>query len=203
MSFSVGVLIATFVVILSVELPDKTLVATLVLSTKYRPLPVLLGVTAAFFVQCVVAVTAGQLLHLLPHRILLAVVALLFAAGAFVLLREARRSGPSDDGDADSDGVDNETETSTRRMAATSFGVLFAAEWGDASQLATAALTARYDEPITVFVGAFAALVGVAALAVVLGQVILRVVPLVWIHRVAGALFAVLAVLVAVQAIRG
>lgn len=201
MSFSLGVLAATFLVILSVELPDKTLVATLVLSTKYRPWPVLIGVTAAFFVQCVVAVTAGQLLHLLPHRVLLGVVALLFAAGAFVLLREARRTKAVDDAASDEDVP--EPDVSTRRMVTTSFGVLFAAEWGDASQLATAALTARYDEPVTVFVGAFVALVGVAALAVVLGQVILRVVPLVWIHRIAGVLFAVIAVIIAQQAIRG
>lgn len=201
---SLGVLVATFLVILSVELPDKTLVATLVLSTKYRPLPVLLGVAAAFFVQCVFAVTAGQLLQLLPHRLLLAVVAALFAAGAFVLLREARRSGTEDPPqEPRQTEVETGAETSTRRMAATSFGVLFAAEWGDASQLATAALTARYDEPVTVFIGAFAALVSVAGLAVVLGQVILRVVPLVWIHRVTGVLFALLALVVAVEAIRG
>jgi putative Ca2+/H+ antiporter (TMEM165/GDT1 family) len=198
-TFSPSVLAASFLVILAVELPDKTLVATLVLSTKYRPLPVLIGVTAAFFAQCVVAVTAGQLLHLLPHRLVLVVVALLFATGAFVLLREAYNSPPAPGaGEAPVD-----SDASTRRMISTSFGVLFAAEWGDASQLATAALTARYDEPVTVFVGAFAALVGVAAIAVVLGQVIIRVVPLVWIHRIAGALFTVLAAVVTVEAIRG
>ncbi len=195
---SLSVLLASFLVILAVELPDKTLVATLVLSTKYRPVPVLIGVTLAFLVQCVVAVTAGSLLHLLPHRLLLIVVALLFAIGSLILLREAYNTeAPSADDEVP------EPDASTRRMITTSFGVLFAAEWGDASQLATAALTARYDEPVSVFVGSFVALVGVAALAVVLGQVILRVVPLVWIHRVAGVLFAVLAVLVAVQAIRG
>jgi putative Ca2+/H+ antiporter (TMEM165/GDT1 family) len=202
-NFSLGVLATTFLVVLSVELPDKTLVATLVLSTKYRPLPVLLGVSSAFFVQCVVAVTAGKLLHLLPHRLLLAGVAVLFAAGAFVLFREAHRSVPA--GEAQDPQADSTTdsELSARRMAGTSFGVLFAAEWGDASQLATAALTARYDEPVTVFIGSFVALVGVAALAIVLGQVILRVVPLVWIHRAAGILFAVLAIVVAQEAIRG
>jgi len=206
-TFSIGILLTTFLVILSVELPDKTLVATLVLSTKYRPLPVLAGVSAAFFVQCLFAVTAGQLLHLLPHRLLLTVVALLFAAGAVVLLREARRSSDSEPdpqvGIAGETDTNPDTDVSATRMAATSFGVLFAAEWGDASQLATAALTARYDAPVTVFIGAFAALLGVAALAIALGQVILRVVPLVWIHRVAGVLFAVLALLVAAQVIRG
>lgn len=213
MTFSLGVLVATFLVILTVELPDKTLVATLVLSTRYRPWPVFAGVAAAFFVQCLVAVTAGQLLHLLPHRVLLVVVALLFALGAVILLRESRRGGPDEEieelaerGDLDEleeiEEIPAPQARSTWGMVAATFGVLFAAEWGDASQLATAALTARYDQPVTVFLGSFLALVGVAALAILLGQVILRVVPLVWIHRVAGVLFAVLAIVIAIQAVR-
>ena len=67
---------------------------------------------------------------------------------------------------------------SDRRIFAISFGVLFAAEWGDASQLATAGLVARYGQPVAIGLGAFLALVGVAALAVVLGKAILRRVPL-------------------------
>src|SRR5690606_22493188 len=48
------------------ELPDKTFVATLVLTTRYRPLPVSLGVASAFAVHCAVAVLAGSLVALLP-----------------------------------------------------------------------------------------------------------------------------------------
>ena len=81
--------------------------------------------------------------------------------------------------------------------------MLFAAEWGDASQLATAGLVARYGQPVAVGLGAFLALVGVAGLAVQLGRVILRRVPLRLIHRLATVLFAVLAVLAAVAALRG
>jgi putative Ca2+/H+ antiporter (TMEM165/GDT1 family) len=86
-------------------------------------------------------------------------------------------------------------------VAATSFGVLFAAEWGDASQLATAALTARYGDPVAVFVGSFVALVAVAALAVALGGVITRRVPLRLVQRVAGMLFAVFALIAAWEVI--
>ena len=57
-----------FALIFPVELPDKTFVASLVLATRYRPLPVWIGVSAAFFVQTVVAVTAGSLLSLLPSE---------------------------------------------------------------------------------------------------------------------------------------
>ena len=190
---SLTALITTFFVILPVELPDKTLVATLVLSTRYRPAPVLVGVSAAFFVQCAIAVTAGRLLTLLPHRLVLAVVAVLFAAGAVILLR----------GHHEEDEVTARPERGPVRMALASFGVLFAAEWGDASQLATAALTARYGEPVPVFLGSWLALVGVAALAVLLGKQIRRRVPLPLIQRAAGVLFALLAVIVVVEFVRG
>ncbi|MDQ6648707.1 MAG: TMEM165/GDT1 family protein [Actinomycetota bacterium] len=184
-----AVALTVLVIILPAELPDKTLVATLVLSTRYRPWPVFLGVSAAFAVQCVVAVTAGQLLGLLPRRLVFAVVAVLFAVGAYVLLRGEDEEPEVVDEEASADAE----VPSFRRVALTSFGVLFAAEWGDASQLVTAGLTARYHDPVSVFVGSFVALAGVAGLAVLLGQVIVRVVPLHAIRRLAGVLFAVLA----------
>src|SRR3954471_7493951 len=85
-----------FGVILLVELPDKTLVASLVLSTRYRPRPVLIGVALAFAVQCVIAAAAGGCLPLLPRRAVEAVVAALFAVGAVLLLRESFQAGDDD-----------------------------------------------------------------------------------------------------------
>jgi Ca2+/H+ antiporter, TMEM165/GDT1 family len=197
-SFLAVFAIALFAILL-VELPDKTLVATLVLSTRYRPRPVLAGVAAAFAVQCVLAVTAGGLLHLLPHRLLEGIVAVLFAVGAFLLARESLA--------AEEQEVTEETPAgfglTDRRIFGISFGVLFAAEWGDASQLATAGLVARYGQPVAIGLGAFIALVGVAFLAVGLGKVILRRVPLQLLHRLAAVLFGVFAVIAAVAAIRG
>ncbi len=69
------------------ELPDKTAVATVVLGARYRPLPVLVGVGAAFAMHVVVAVAAGSLVAGLPHRPVTAVTGLLFVAGAALLLR--------------------------------------------------------------------------------------------------------------------
>jgi putative Ca2+/H+ antiporter (TMEM165/GDT1 family) len=188
-----------FGAVLLVELPDKTLIATLVLSTRYRRRPVLLGVASAFAVQCAVAVTAGGLLRLLPHRLLEAFVAVLFAVGAFILFRET--VGGADDADESVDPA--ASVLSGRRIFGISFGVLFAAEWGDASQLATAGLVARYGEPVAVGIGSFLALVGVAVLAALLGRAVLRKVPLNLIHQIAGALFSVFAIVAAVAAIRG
>jgi len=193
--FTATAFFATFLVILAVELPDKTLMATLVLTARYRPLPVLAGVSAAFLVQCLVTVLAGGLLNLLPHRVVAVAVAVLFGVGAVVLLRG---SGPGADGD-----LEVRAEKGSRRIALASFGVLFAAEWGDASQLATVALTARYNAPVAVFLGAFLALTGVAAIAVLAGRELVKRVSLPLVHRAAGVVFTVFAVIAAVEAIRG
>ena len=207
MTTFLAVFAIAFGAVLLVELPDKTLVATLVLSTKYRPRPVLAGVALAFAIQCVIAVTAGGLLHLLPHGVLEAMVAVLFATGAVLLLRESRPAdesdGPLEEGADGAGGPVPDRDLTGRRVFSISFGVLFAAEWGDASQLATAGLVARYGQPVAIGLGAFLALLGVAGLAVLLGKVILRRVPLRLIHRLAAALFAALAVLAAVAALRG
>ncbi len=194
MSAFLAALAVTFGVILLVELADKTLIATLVLSTRYRLRHVLVGVTAAFAVQCVVAVAAGHLLHLLPRRAVEAVVAGLFALGAVLLVRESLDEPEEIALDEASQNVP------TRRAVLTSFGVLFAAEWGDASQIAIAGLAARLGRPVAVGVGAWLALVVVAALAVVAGRLVVKRVPVRVVHRVAGAVFAVFAVLAALEA---
>lgn len=193
--FTLTAFIMTMLLVLPVELPDKTLLATLVLTARYRPLPVLAGVTAAFFVQCMVAVTAGGLIDLLPHRVVAALVCLLFGIGAIILLH-----GSAVDSDK---AIRTHEENSRWRMALASFGVLFAAEWGDASQLATVALTARYNAPVAVFLGSWLALVGVAGLAVLVGRELAKLVPLRLVQRVAGVVFAVFAGIAALEVIRG
>jgi putative Ca2+/H+ antiporter (TMEM165/GDT1 family) len=192
-----SVVLAAFVLILPVELPDKTLFATLVLATRFPPLPVFLGVGVAFGLQSAIAVTAGSLLTLLPDTVVRAVVAVLFLIGAVLLWREARK------GDAEDEAAAAAREnTSFARAAAISFGVLFAAEWGDLSQLATAGLAARYAEPISVFVGSWAALLVISGLAAFLGRKLADRLPVVLLHRIAAVLFLVFAVIAAIEAVR-
>ena len=189
-----------FGVILLVELPDKTLVASLVLSTRYRPRPVLIGVAAAFAVQCGIAATAGGVITLLPRRAVEAVVAVLFAVGAMLLIRESLGT------EEDVELAEARETAPFGRIVATSFGVLFAAEWGDASQIATAGLVARHRgvaHAIATGIGAWVELVAVAALAITIGRVVVRRVPLRLVHRVAGLVFAMFAVLAGIAAATG
>ena len=186
-----------FALVFPVELPDKTFIATLVLATRYRALPVWLGVAGAFLVQCLVAVTAGGLLALLPETLVVSAAAGLFAFGAVVLWRGAATA--DEDEAAEEAPLRDRTRGDLQgwRVAATSFGVLFLAEWGDLSQLLTAGLAARSGDPVSVFTGSWLALVTVAGLAIVLGRTLLRFVSLGLIRRIGAGVCAVLAVLAA------
>src|SRR6476660_3078183 len=92
-----SVIAAAFILVLPVELPDKTLFATLVLATRFNPLPVFTGVGLAFAVQSLIAVTAGSLLTLLPDAVVSAVVAVLFLVGAVILWRSVRSGAEEED----------------------------------------------------------------------------------------------------------
>ncbi len=178
-----------------VELPDKTFIATLVLSTRYRPLAVWIGVGLAFLVQTVVAISVGTVVTLLPEDLVHAVAALIFALGGVLLLRTARGAeAAADDEERELAGEAGDTRTGLRAAGA-SFLVLFAAEWGDLSQLLTISLVARYRDPLSVFVGAFGALLAVSGLAVLLGRVLRHRMPLSLLHYVGGALCLALGVL--------
>jgi len=183
-----------FILIVPVELPDKTFIATLMLSTRYKPWPVWIGVTAAFFVQCLVAVAAGKLITLLPHDIVQWAVVALFTIGAIVLFRSAHQSRADEMSDAP---TPPPPTRSNLRAATASFLVLFAAEWGDLSQLLTAGLVARGGNPVAVFLGSWFGLAAVSGAAVVLGRVILKRIRLSIVRYVASAVCLVLAVVTA------
>lgn len=188
-----AVTLATFAVILPVELPDKTFVATLVLATRYRPLPTWIGVGLAFGVQSLVAVTFGGLIARLPERPVTLVAGLLFAVGAVVLWRGAAK--------ADEEEVETEHEFEGKlrtgvhglRAVGASFLVLFVAEWGDLSQLLTAGLVVRYKDPVSVFVGAWAALLLISGIGALLGRALLARMRLSTVRRIGGGVCAVLA----------
>jgi putative Ca2+/H+ antiporter (TMEM165/GDT1 family) len=191
-----SVIAAAFILVLPIELPDKTFFATLVLATRFKPLPVFIGVGLAFAVQSLIAVTAGGLLTLLPDAVVSAVVAVLFLVGALILWRSIR-SGAEEEED-----IEAPPHPSFLKAASISFGVLFAAEWGDLSQLATAGLAARYDDPISVFIGSWLALLVVSALGVFVGKKAADRLPIRTIRIVAAVLFTAFAVLAVVETIR-
>jgi len=180
------VLLLSFALIFPVELPDKTFVAALVLSTRYSPLAVWVGVGLAFGVQCLVAVTAGQVVSLLPEWIVHLVSTVMFLIGAVILIRAAPSADADEPDQEESFAAKAAAERRGFRAVIASFLVLFAAEWGDLSQILTLNLVAKYGSPVEVFIGSWAALLAVSGLAVVGGRVLLRYMRLSLLHYIAG-----------------
>jgi len=162
---ALGLGFTVFTVIFLLELPDKTALAALLLATRHRPLPVFLGAAAAFVIQSAVAVVAGSLLSLLPREPIRIGAGILFLGMAALLVRRNLRKD-----EADEERAVEQEEVRHRRPFMTAFSLVFVAEWGDLTQLATAALQARYQQPVVVFVAATLALWAVSAIAVALGN---------------------------------
>jgi Ca2+/H+ antiporter, TMEM165/GDT1 family len=195
--------IATFLYVFGaifvVELPDKTFIAALVLSTRYRPLAVWIGVGIAFGVQCLVAVTVGAVATLLPETLVKSVTLVIFLAGAVVLIRTAPGADAAEqETEQEYEARASEPKTFFKAMVA-SFLVLFAAEWGDLSQLLTISFVTRFDDHVDVFLGAWAALLTVSGLAILAGRVLLRYLRLSLLHYVGAGVCLVLAVLTLVE----
>jgi Ca2+/H+ antiporter, TMEM165/GDT1 family len=186
--------VTTFVAVLPAELPDKTVLACLILSSRYRPGFVYIGAAAAFAAQVVLAVAAGGALSLLPHHWVEAAAAVAFGVGAVLLWRQ--RPEKADEDDTGRDG----TRDGFWPVVSTSFAVVFLAEFGDLTQLLTVSLAARFRDPLSVGAGAILALWVVAGAAVIVGWRLLKSIPVTWLTRGAAVIMLVLAVTSAVAA---
>ncbi len=207
-----GLLLSVFALVLVAELPDKTMIATLVLGSRYRPVAVWIGASLAFAVHVGLAVAVGGLLRRLPHTWVEVGSAALFAAGACYLLfvpeKTVEAKGDKEAAGAGagaSDAVDSAVVTSNRTWRAiwAAFAVIIVGEFGDLTQLLTAGLSASTHQPVTVFVGALAALAAAAAIAAFGGRALTRFVSLAVLRRIGGGLLAVLAVWSVVEVVRG
>jgi len=189
-----GRFFATFAVVFLAELPDKTMVATLVLTTTYRrAFWVWLGAAAAFLVHVTIAVVAGDLLGRLPERPVKLAVATLFAVGAAVLWRQRGRGTEEED-------LHLHAERSPIRIAGIAFTTLLVAEVGDLTQLTIASLAASSGQPVPVFLGGLLALWSVAALAAIGGSALLKRVSVRKVRTAAAVVFALLAVVTLIEA---
>ncbi|MFE6869783.1 TMEM165/GDT1 family protein [Kitasatospora sp. NPDC057692] len=194
---SLTVAAITFGIIFLSELPDKTALASLMLGAKYRASYVFAGIAAAFALQVGIALVAGHLLSLLPHRWVEGVTGVLFLAGAAMLLFHG--GGDDEDGHA----AKEPSANSFWKVAGASFVVVAIAEFGDLTQIMTANLAAKYADPLAVGLGAWLALCAVAGIAILGGQKLLKHVPMKMIIRVAASVMVLMAAFSIFQAIKG
>ncbi len=193
------VILTVFGIIVVGELPDKTFIAELILSTKYEGLPVWVGAAGAMAIHVAIATLAGHLLTYAPKRVVETIVALLFAGGALLLFLE-KESKEVEKGKQEAEELEVAGAPSFRKVTALAFGVIFLGEWGDLTQVLMANLTARYHSVLNVAIGSLAGLWATVTLAVLSGRTIVKYVPLAMIRRVAGGVLAIFAVVSAVQA---
>jgi putative Ca2+/H+ antiporter (TMEM165/GDT1 family) len=196
MHFDIGIVALVFGVILLAELPDKSMFATLVLGTRLPAFYVWLGAAAAFLVQVIIAVAAGKLLTLLPHRIMELIIAALFFAGAMLLFF----------GKHGLEGNSAEPKTprdhNPLKVFGTAFSIIFIGEWGDITQIATANYAAKYHDPLSVSIGATLGLWTAAGLAIVAGNKVLNLIPAKLLLRFMGLIMLVFAGLSLVSAFK-
>ena len=185
-----GSLLGVFALIFVLELPDKTMIATIVMSSRARPLAVAVGASVGFVVQMAIAVGAGGLLTLLPAHLKDVIVGVLFLGGAAYLLlvpekkeeEEGAREGAS------------ERPASWRRETLTAFSVIFLGEFGDLTQIQAANFAAKLHQPLEVFAACSLALIAVAFLGAFAGRALQRVVPLAKIRIGGGLIFLALGI---------
>ena len=181
--------VTAFLAVLPAELPDKTVLACLILSSRYRPGFVFAGAAVAFTAQVALAVAAGGALSLLPHRTVQALAAAAFLAGAVLLWRH----GGDEDADIEEDVGRDGVRHGFWPVAATSFAVVFLAEFGDLTQFLTVSLAARYHDPLAVGAGAALALWAAAGMAIVVGWRLLKIMPVTWLTKGAAVVMIALA----------
>jgi putative Ca2+/H+ antiporter (TMEM165/GDT1 family) len=219
-----AIVATTLLFIIPAELPDKTFVSCVVLSSRYRPFYVWVGAASGLVVQAGIAVVAGGLLTLLPHKAVQSVVAVLFFLGAAYLwfVPEKREEEEGEQlAELDEQLVEGAISPAVDRPAggaavrapavsppawrviASTFGIIVLAEFGDITQILIANLTAHYHDPLSVFVGAALGFCIVAVIGVLAGSILTRKVPLSLVRKFSALALAGFGIYTVVTLING
>ena len=177
--------LSTFALIFLAELPDKTALAALILATRHHGGAVFLGCAGAFLIQNIVAVLFGSIFALLPHTVVH------MASGVLFLIFAAMMWFRKED---EKENIQDHSKTFWQ-TAGKAFMVIFIAEWGDLTQLASATLVAKTREPWTIFLASTAALWSTSALAVIIGNQAKKLINAVLLQKIAAVLFVIVGLL--------
>jgi putative Ca2+/H+ antiporter (TMEM165/GDT1 family) len=192
-------LLSTFGLLFLAELGDKTQLAVIAQTCRYRrPWAVFLGASLALAIVTGLGVLAGQLAGLIPGQWIRWVAAAGFIVMGVWLAWETWRAGRKR-ADNVCDPQEQVAPTcSDWRVVGITFGLLFLAELGDKTQLAVFARASTGASPWAVFAGAALALTLVTAIGVVGGEGLVRLVPERTLRWIAAAAFVVMGVLMGI-----
>lgn len=181
---------ASFTLVAAAEFGDKSQLVCMTLAARHRHWPVLLGAVVAFGVLNAIAVGFGAVAgQWLPERAVALAVALLFAGFGLRLLLSRPEAEDAE-----------VTEQSGHGLFATTFLMIFLAEFGDKTQIAVAGLGAA-EPPAAVWLGATAALTATSALGIWAGRTVLRKISPRTMNRIGGWLFLAFASMAALRAV--
>jgi putative Ca2+/H+ antiporter (TMEM165/GDT1 family) len=154
----IAILLATYGAVFVAEIVgDKLLYTTGVLATRYRTVPIMIGMLIAFMAKMGVAVAVGSAISRLPPLLVAAVTTCSFVGVAIALWRKPVERASS------------EKDPRASRAAMVSFAAIFFSEWGDVGQITAATMAARFGAPLLVWAGAVAAMATKGMLAASLG----------------------------------
>jgi putative Ca2+/H+ antiporter (TMEM165/GDT1 family) len=177
-------------IIFVAELPDKTMVSTLLLAAKYRPIPVWIGAGLAFVIQAAVAVTIGSLISHINSKIISVITGALFLVGGLYLLFSSEKK-EEEKGQI----IADEAIHKFHKAFFASFGITLIAEFGELTQIMTANLAISYKAPVAVFLGSSLGLITVSGLGAFSGKALSQKLPMNIIRKIAGVIFLSLSIL--------
>ena len=155
--------VATFTAVFIAEIVgDKLLYTTGVLASRYRTVPIMIGMAAAFMAKMGVAVLIGEAISKLPKLLVASITAISFIGVAITLWRK------------DDQYREERDKHKVHKAAMISFAAIFFSEWGDVGQVTAATMAARYHVALIVWLGAVSAMVTKGSLAAFLGAGIRR-----------------------------
>jgi len=190
--FLAATLISTVVVFVA-ELGDKSQLMALTFATRYRPLPVLVGITAATAAVHALSVAVGYGLGAaLPTRWITVMAGAAFLGFAMWTLH----------GDSLSPEERQRADRSTGSVVVAVGSVFFLAELGDKTMLATVTLSTQHGWAGT-WLGSTVGMVAADALAILAGRLLGRQLPERVVALGAASLFAVFGVWLLADALPG
>ena len=174
-------LLASFGLMFVAELGDKTQIIILTLAARYGFKSVFAGAACAFAVLNALAVSVGVLVYeLVPETAIKYTVSAIFIAfGILALLPREEKTEEEEDGRL----------KGRHGPLITAFLLVGLMELGGKTQLSRVAITARYSQPVFVFIGGTLALWATSLIGALVGTWLGKSIPQVWIRRASGVIF--------------